>query len=101
MKNRDVTQLTDRIRLEYGFTQEAAQDRAMQALENCPPALTQNLEEWAKGQKLTDIYIGQYSLPMILAIWKNRDFLKAMEVMTELDKGNTEIAELKIWNMRR
>ena len=75
--------------------------KAMQALENCPPALAQNLEEWAKGQKLTDIYIGQYSLPMILAIWKNRDFLKAMEVMSELDKGNTEIAELKIWNMRR
>lgn len=101
MKIHDITQLTDRIRLEYGFTQRAAQDRALQALENCPPALAQNLEEWAKGQKLTDIYIGQYSLPLILAIWKNRDFLKAMEVMTELAKGNTEIAELKIWNMRR
>ena len=101
MKKRDVTQLVDRIHLEYGFTQRAAQARALQALENCPHALVQNLEEWAKGQKLTDIYIGQYSLPMILAIWKNRDFLKAMEVMTELDKGNTEIAELKIWNMRR
>ena len=49
MKIHDITQLTDRIRLEYGFTQEVAQDRAMQALENCPPALTQNLEEWAKG----------------------------------------------------
>lgn len=101
MKNRDVTQLTDRIRQEYGFTQEASQDRALQALENCLPALAQNLEEWAKGKKLTDIYIGQYSLPMILAIWKNRDFLKAMEVMTELANGNTEIAEQKIWNMRR
>ena len=101
MKKRDVTQLVDRIRLEYGFTQEIAKDIAMQALENCPPALARNIEEWAKGQKLTDIYIGQYSLPTILAIWKNRDFLKAMEVMTELAKGNTEIAEQKIWNMRR
>lgn len=36
MKIHDITQLTDRIRLEYGFTQEVAQDRAMQALENCP-----------------------------------------------------------------
>ena len=101
MKTHDITQLTDRIRLEYGITQKVEQDRSLQALENCPPALVQNLEEWAKGQKLTDIYIGQYSLPMILAIWKNRDFLKAMEVMTELAKGNTEIAEMKIWNMRR
>lgn len=101
MRTRDVTQLTDRICLEYGSTQEAARDKAIQVLENCPPALAQNVEEWAKGQKLTDIYIGQYSLPMILAIWKNRDFLKAMEVMTELAEGSTEIAELKIWNMRR
>lgn len=101
MKTHNITQLTDRIRREYGFTQEVAQVRAVQTLENCPPELAQNLEEWAKEQKLTDIYIGQYSLPMILAIWKNRDFLKAMEVMTELAKGNTKIAELKIWNMRR
>ena len=101
MKTHDVAQLIDRIRLEYGFTQEAAQDRVMQMLENCPPALVQNVEEWAKGQKLTDIYIDQYSLSMILTIWKNKDFLKAMQVMTELAKGNTEIAELKIWNMRR
>jgi 2-oxo-4-hydroxy-4-carboxy--5-ureidoimidazoline (OHCU) decarboxylase len=101
MKAQDVTQLTNKIRLEYGFTEEAAQDRAMQVLENCHPTLNQNVEEWAKGQNLTDIYISKYSLPMILAIWNSRDFLKALEVMTELAKGNTEIAELKIWNMRR
>ncbi|MGN8963480.1 hypothetical protein [Bariatricus sp. HCP28S3_D3] len=101
MKTRDVRGMTERIRLEYGLTQEAAQDKTMQTLEGCPVELAQNVEEWAKGQKLTDIYIGKYSLPMILAIWNNRDFLKALEVMTELAKGNTEIAELRIWNMRR
>lgn len=101
MKKGDVTGLVERICQEYGFTRKAAQDKAMQALGNCPPVLAQNVEEWAKGQKLTDIYIGQYSLPMILDIWNSRDFLKALEVMTELSKGNTEIAELKIWNMRR
>jgi hypothetical protein len=101
MKTRDVTKLTEKIRQEYGCSQEDAQDRAMQALETCPPVLVQNIGEWVNGQKLTDIYIGQYSLPMILAIWNSRDFLGAMEIMTELVKGNTEIAELKIWNMRR
>lgn len=99
--NADVIRLTERIRLEYGFTQEAAQDKAMQALEDCPAALAQNVEEWSRGENLTDIYISKYSLPMILAIWNNRDFLKALEVMKELEKGNKEIAELKIWNMRR
>ena len=101
MKKGNVTNLVERICQEYGFTREAAQDTAMQMLENSPPVLNQNVEEWAKDQKLTDIYIGQYSLPMILAIWNSRDFLKALEVMIELGKGNTEIAELKIWNMRR
>lgn len=101
MKTCDVTGLMEKIRQEYGFTQEVAKNKAMQTLEDCPVVLTQNILEWAKGQKLTDIYIGQYSLPMILAIWNSRDFLKALEVMNELAKGNTEIAELKIWNMRR
>ena len=38
---------------------------------------------------------------MILAIWNSKDFLNALEVMDELEKGNVETAELRIWNMRR
>jgi len=101
MKTCDVAGLAERICQEYGFTRETAQDKAMQALEGCPVVLAQNVEEWSKGHKLTDIYIGKYSLPMILAIWNSKDFLRALEVMAELAKGNIEIAELKIWNMRR
>ncbi|MCD8148319.1 MAG: hypothetical protein LUE92_01895 [Clostridiales bacterium] len=101
MKIYDVTGLSERIRQEYGLTQESAQDKAMQVMEMCPVKLTQNVEEWSKRQKLTDIYIGNYSLPMILAIWNSRDFLRALEIMIELEKGNIEIAERKIWNMRR
>lgn len=101
MKTCDVTRLAERIRQGYGFTQETAQDKAMQVLEGCPVVLAQNVEEWSKGQKLTDIYIGKYSLPMILAIWNSKDFLSALEVMTELAKGNVAIAELRIWNMWR
>lgn len=50
---------------------------------------------------MTDIYVGKYSLPMILAIWQSRDFLHALEVMTELYEGHTEAAEIQIWRMRR
>ena len=76
-------------------------DKAEQIVKNCPVVLAKNLEEWSKGQKLTDIYIGKYTLPMILAIWNSKDFLNALEVMDELEKGNVETAELRIWNMRR
>lgn len=101
MNVHDIIRLTERICLEYGFTPEVAQNKAMQALEDCPVALAQNVEEWSKGQNLTDIFIGKYSLPMILAIWNSRDFLKALKVMGELAKGNNEVAELEIWHMRR
>ena len=93
--------LADRICQEYGFTQKTAQDKAEQIVKNCPVVLAKNLEEWSKGQKLTNIYIGKYTLPMILAIWNSKDFLNALEVMDELEKGNVETAELRIWNMRR
>lgn len=101
MKLHDVRGLTERIRMEYGPAQAHAGSKAVRVLQNCPALLEQNVKEWAAGQKLTDIYIGQYSLPMILAIWKSRDFLKALELMTELEKGNRENAELQIWKMRR
>ena len=101
MKICDIKGLADRICQEYGFTQNTAQDKAEQIVKNCPAVLAQNVEEWSKGQKLTDIYIGKYTLPMILTIWNSKDFLNALEVMSELEKGNVEAAEVRIWNLRR
>lgn len=45
MKKGNVTNLVERICQEYGFTREAAQDTAMQMLENSPPVLARNVEE--------------------------------------------------------
>ena len=101
MKTAVVTKFAERIRWEYGFTQEISEEKAVRALKICPAVLVQNVEEWSEGKKLTDIYIDQYTLPMILNIWKSRDFLNALGVMAELEKGSRETAELKIWKMRR
>ena len=101
MRTCHVTKLADRIRQEYGLAKEAAHNKAIQTLKACPVALYPNVQEWSEEQALTDIYVGKYSLPMILAIWNSRDFLKALEVLTELSEGNVETAEMKIWNMRR
>lgn len=97
----DVTKLADRISQEYGFAEEMARSEALQILQKCPSILLQNVQEWSEQQTLTDIYIGRYSLPMVMAISKSRDFIKALEIMIELSDGNVETAELKIWNMRR
>ena len=101
MKLHDIIQFTSKISLEYGFTKEKSYDKALQIIEECPILLQQNVPEWSENKKLSDIYIGKYSLPMIMEIWDSRDFLRVMEVMIELSKGNLEIAEQKIWNMRR
>lgn len=101
MQKYDMEKLVNRICYEYGIDKENAYNKALQIKESCPPVLFQNVQEWSEHQILTDIYIGKYSLPMIMSIWNNRDFLKAMEVMNELSDGKIETAELKIWNMRR
>ena len=91
----------DKIVKEYNLTEEDAHNKAVKILERCPEKLRQNVQEWSENRTLTDIYIGKYSLPMILAIWDSKDFLSAWEVMTELAEGEIETAEMRIWNMRR
>ena len=93
--------LVDKIVKEYNLTEEDAHNKAVKILERCPEKLRQNVQEWSENRTLTDIYIGKYSLPMILAIWDSKDFLSAWEVMTELAEGAIETAEMRIWYMRR
>lgn len=97
----DVQKLEEKIHIEYHMSMEAAHVRTLQVEKRCPKQLYINVYQWIKGDEISDIYIGKYSLPMILDIWKSNDFLRALEVMCELSQGDTEKAELKIWEMRR
>ena len=97
----DVQKLEEKIHIEYHMSMEAAHERALQVEKRCPKQLYINVYQWIKGDEISDICIGKYSLPMILSIWKSNDFLRALEVMCELSQGDTEKAELKIWEMRR
>jgi len=97
----DVQKLEEKIHIEYHMSMEAAHERTLQVEKRCPKQLYINVYQWIKGDEISDIYIGKYSLPMILDIWKSNDFLRALEVMCELSQGDTEKAELKIWEMRR
>ena len=97
----DVQKLEEKIHIEYHMSMEAAHERTLQVEKRCPKQLYINVYQWIKGDEISDIYIGKYSLPMILDIWKSNDFLRALEVMCELSQGDTEKAELKIWEVRR
>lgn len=52
--------------------------------------------EWVNDIPLTDIFVGKYSMQMILAIWKSTQFLRALEMMKELLEGLTEKVEFVI-----
>lgn len=96
-----VRNLAEQICKEYGLGKENAQTKAMELYKKCPYQLRENLAQWAAGVELEDIYIGKYSVPLIMAIWGNRDFIGAVEVISEYFDGNQDIAERRIWQMRR
>ena len=93
--------LADKIRQSYKLDEDNAVDKAKEVLQNCPQQLMENVFEWVSGSELSDVFIGRYSLPMILSIWNSSDFLRALAVMEELKNGETDTAERKIWQMRR
>lgn len=98
----DIEQkLSSKIQKVYCLSKDNAQDKAVQMLRNCPAQLMPNICEWAEDRELTDIYIGKYSVPMIMSIWGRQDFLGALEVISEFLQGDADKAERRIWQMRR
>lgn len=101
MKQVDTQQLAAKIKTEYGISDQAAFEKAAQIQQSCPVQLIQNVCEWVEGRPLTDIFVEGYSVPMILYLWGNRDFLRAFTVMQMIANGEKKQAESAIWEMRR
>lgn len=93
--------LMEKINKEYDVSRMTAYSMASKIVNKCPRRLYINIMEWIQGDSISDIYISDYSIPMILSIWKSTDFLRALEVMMDLSQSKFEQAEFKIWEMRR
>lgn len=93
--------LTARLVRNYHLSEPDAQVKARMLGQRCPAPLQKNLEQWASGQPLSEIRIGRYSIPMIMAIWGQPDFSGALDVLTEYLTGDRDAAERRIWQMRR
>lgn len=93
--------LMEKINKEYDVSRMTAYSMASKIVNKCPKRLYINIMEWIQGDSISDIYISDYSIPMILSIWKSTDFLRALEVMRDLSQSKFEQAEFKIWEMRR
>lgn len=93
--------LAEKICSEYCLSKENAIKKASYLYKKCPDRLKKNLYQWAVGEPLEDIFVDKYSVPMILTIWGNHDFIGAIEVVAEYLTGDRDIAERRIWQMRR
>lgn len=101
MRNDLQMKLKARIQEVYGLSEEKAWYKAEELMRKCPDELLPNIYEWSGREKLSDIFVGKYSIPMIMAIWKNEDFMRALNVMTEFKNGDRNKAERQIWRMRK
>lgn len=93
--------LEDRICEDYQFLWENSRTIALEIRKKCPHHLLPNVEQWVRGEQITDIYAGKYSIPMIMEIWGRKDFLGALYTMIEYLTGDSDTAERRIWQMRR
>ena len=92
----DVQKLEEKIHIEYHISMEAAHERTLQVEKRCPKQLYINVYQWIKGDEISDIYIGKYSLPMILDIWKNSgmSMLLILAGLQNVDQGLLEAASI-------
>lgn len=100
MEEKKVSLFAEKIKQVYKVNDTTAQENARKLLEDIPEKLLINVEEWVKGEELSDIYIREFSVPMVLTLWQSKDFLSALRVMKELEKS-PENALRQIWHMRR
>ncbi len=101
MNDINNNKLTEKIMEVYKKDSRAAEILAKELTYRCPKQLYVNIREWINGEEISDIYIGNYSIPFILCLWGRDDFVRALDVMIELSEGHVKQAETKIWDMRR
>lgn len=100
MENNRQNLLIDKLQTEYGMPKEAALHNSKDLLKKTPSCLLPNIDEWCKGLPLSDIYICEYSIPMILNLWNSNDFLAALRILCNLERDYDD-AVTKIWRIQR
>ena len=100
MKKSRIDKFQEKIQEVYGLDSDAALYTAGKVMYALPKKLLPNIDEWCEGKELSVIKIGDFSVPMLLAMWKSDDFICALNCMIELDR-NPEAGKVLAWRMRR
>lgn len=94
-------ELVQAIKKEKIFMDDVhCEDYADELLSELDSRLIPNVEQWIKGEDLTDIRIGKYSIKEIMRIRDNNEFFDALDTMHQCI-ANPEIADYFVWRFRR
>lgn len=93
--------LITRIEEAYALPEAEAVRKANHLICQSSLKLMKNIQEWAENRSLTEIFVGKYSVPMVMRIWGTTDFLGAVDVLTEYQENDRVKAERKIWTKGR
>lgn len=97
----DRSALLDRIRKEYPQLEQVQHEYlASRTIEETDARLEQNVQEWIRGEELSDIWIGAFCIGMVMSIRGGRDFLWALEDLSAYARDPVA-GETRIWRVKR
>lgn len=82
------------------MTMETALKRAENLLKNTNDKLMVNLFEWVNDKKISDIWIGDYCVKMVMEIRGDNKFLDAIEALV-LYSQNPKAGLTEIWRTKK
>lgn len=98
-----LPEVTKAMEEHCGYSHKLAVFAAKQLLTRMPDVLLPNLYEWLKGEPISDLRVGKYSIYVIMKIWnldEQKEFPLAAETMS-LYLQEPHAGERRIWRMWR
>lgn len=78
---------------------ETAERLAVRLAEETDPRLEENVRQWLEGRPVAPVVIGDYSVPLIMQIRGNEDFVGALLAMNDY-LADPDLGARKIWRRR-
>lgn len=97
----DINKLSAKIQETYPWTtDETAKARAERLVKHISDNLAVNVVEWLEEKEISDIWVGDYCVKMVMEIRGDHQFLEAIEALVLYDEDEKEGLR-EIWKTRK
>lgn len=97
----NINKLSAKIQEAYPWTtDEAAKARAERLVKHISDNLAVNVVEWLEGKEISDVWVGDYCVKMVMEIRGDHQFLEAIEALVLYDEDEKEGLR-EIWKTRK